>query len=196
MIKRYFRFLSFILADDEELSDFLPSRSANRMLETLLSSLRDVESVSKHLQGDGLTLLDARVLFDEHLKSHHRSRNILVRNIAYYVSFIVVLMFLLWISTDADIVHSALFEQALLYDQAVLLTDAEAAELEPFKRTQTCVEGMTLADKEGLEERLFSVARAVLRHERHRLSLMMLEMILFLKINSSYWDGATGEQCL
>ncbi|KAE9035846.1 hypothetical protein PR002_g7349 [Phytophthora rubi] len=162
MIKRYFRFLSFILADDEELSDFLPSRSAHRMLETLLSSLRDVESVSKHLQGDGLTLLDARVLFDEHLKSHHRSRNIL----------------------------------ALLYDQAVLLTDAEAAELEPFKRTQTCVEGMTLADKEGLEERLFSVARAVLRHERHRLSLMMLEMILFLKINSSYWDGATGEQCL
>ncbi|KAE9117600.1 hypothetical protein PF007_g9232 [Phytophthora fragariae] len=106
-------------------------------------------------------------------------------------------MFLLWISTDADTVHSALFEQALLYDQAVLLTDAEAAELEQFKRTQTCVEGMTLADKEGLEvERLFSVARAVLRHERHRLSLMMLEMILFLKINSSYWDGATGEQCL
>ncbi|KAE9249846.1 hypothetical protein PF002_g5098 [Phytophthora fragariae] len=84
-----------------------------------------------------------------------------------------------------------------LSPDAVLLTDAEAAELEQFKRTQTCVEGMTLADKEGLEvERLFSVARAVLRHERHRLSLMMLEMILFLKINSSYWDGATGEQCL
>ncbi|EGZ26755.1 hypothetical protein PHYSODRAFT_466653, partial [Phytophthora sojae] len=48
----------------------------------------------------------------------------------------------------------------------------------------------------NMVERLFSIARAMLRHERHRLSPMMLEMILFLKINNSYWDVATVEQCL
>ncbi|EGZ12619.1 hypothetical protein PHYSODRAFT_337039 [Phytophthora sojae] len=200
-------FQPFISADDEELADFLPSRSAHRKLETLLASLRDVESVSKHLQGDGLTLLDARVLFDELLKSHPSFAN--------------------YLATDADIVHSAVFVQAVvkvLDDQAALLTDDEVAALEPFKRTQDHVEGVdcTPADKEGfavralkrrkvaaasatyellnaipptsnMAERLFSIARAMLRHERHHLSPMMLEMILFLKINSSYWDVATVE---
>ncbi|KAJ8556763.1 hypothetical protein ON010_g9202 [Phytophthora cinnamomi] len=210
MLKRYFRLREFISADDEEPSDFLPSRSAHRKLEALLSSLRDVESVSMHLQSDGLTLLDARVLFDELLKSHPS--------------------FTKYLTTDADIVHSAVFEQAavkVLDDHATLLTDDEVAALKPFKRTQADAEGMdyTPVGKEdfavrtlkrrkiaaapttyellevipptsNLVERLFSVARAVLRHERHRLSPMMLEMILFLKINSSYWDVATVEQCL
>ncbi|KAG3097008.1 hypothetical protein PI124_g15708 [Phytophthora idaei] len=48
----------------------------------------------------------------------------------------------------------------------------------------------------NIVERLFSIARAVLRHERQRLSPMMLEMIMFLKMNNSYYDVATVEQCL
>ncbi|KAE9307462.1 hypothetical protein PR003_g20989 [Phytophthora rubi] len=175
--------LCFISAEDEELSDFLPSRSAHRKLETLLPILRDIESVSKHLQGDGLTLLDARVLFDELLKSHPS--------------------FTKYLTTDADIVHSAVFEQpssrGLVVGGGGLLTDDEAAALEPVKRKQTDEEGMAPADKQGfavrtlkrrnivaapttyellqaipptsnMVERLFSVTRAVLCHERHRLS--------------------------
>ncbi|KAG6615624.1 uncharacterized protein IUM83_05041 [Phytophthora cinnamomi] len=210
MLKRYFWLRAFISADDEELSDFLPSRSAHRKLEALLSSLRDVEFASKHLQGDGLTLLDARVLFDELLKSHPS--------------------FTKYLTTDADTFHSAVFEQAVvkvLDDQAALLTDDEVAALEPFKRTQADAEEIdrTPADKEGfavrtfkrrkiaaapttyelleaipptsnMVERLFCIAHAVLRHEGHRLSPIMLEMILFLKINSPYWDETTVEQCL
>ncbi|EGZ13003.1 hypothetical protein PHYSODRAFT_511250, partial [Phytophthora sojae] len=186
MLKRYFRLRPFISADDEELADFLPSRSAHRKLETLLASLRDVESVSKHLQGDGLTLLDARVLFDELLKSHPS--------------------FAKYLATDADIVHSAVFEQAVvkvLDDQAALLTDDEVTALEPFKRTLAHRRKVAAAPAtyellnaipptSNMVERLFSIARAMLRHERHRLS----PMILFLKINSSYWDVATVEQCL
>ncbi|EGZ07723.1 hypothetical protein PHYSODRAFT_528666, partial [Phytophthora sojae] len=166
MLKRYFRLRPFISAD------FLPSRSAHRKLDTLLASLRDVESVSKHLQGDGLTLLDARVLFDKLLKSHPSFAN-----------------------NRADIVHSAVFEQAVVKvmgDQAALLTDAEVAALEPFKRTQAHLLRRpryellnAIPPTSNMVERLFSIARAVLRHERHRLSPMMLEMILFLKINSS-----------
>ncbi|KAG2808345.1 hypothetical protein PC112_g17008 [Phytophthora cactorum] len=48
----------------------------------------------------------------------------------------------------------------------------------------------------NIVERLFSIARAVLRHELQRLSPMMLEMIMFLKMNSSYYDVATVELCL
>ncbi|ETN19092.1 hypothetical protein PPTG_04500 [Phytophthora nicotianae INRA-310] len=40
-------------------------------------------------------------------------------------------------------------------------------------------------------ERLFSMARMIMRYERNRLSPLMLEMLLFLKINSSYWDVTT-----
>ncbi|ETO58876.1 hypothetical protein F444_22746 [Phytophthora nicotianae P1976] len=40
-------------------------------------------------------------------------------------------------------------------------------------------------------ERLFSMARMVLRYERNRLSPLMLEMLLFLKVYSKYWDVPT-----
>jgi hypothetical protein len=64
MLKRYFQLREFILADDEELADYLASRASHRKLEALLSSLCDVESVSKRLQDKDLTLLDPRILFD------------------------------------------------------------------------------------------------------------------------------------
>ncbi|KAG3117471.1 hypothetical protein PI125_g3766 [Phytophthora idaei] len=31
----------------------------------------------------------------------------------------------------------------------------------------------------------------IMRYERNRLSPLMLEMLLFLKVNSSYWDFTT-----
>ncbi|KAE9033055.1 hypothetical protein PR001_g10333 [Phytophthora rubi] len=60
MLKRFCRLREFVSAGDEDLADFLPSRTAHRKLASLLDSLCDVESVSKRLQADGLTLLDAR----------------------------------------------------------------------------------------------------------------------------------------
>ncbi|KAG6944898.1 hypothetical protein JG688_00016850, partial [Phytophthora aleatoria] len=45
----------------------------------------------------------------------------------------------------------------------------------------------------NMAERLFSVARHVLRHERQHLSPMMLEMIMFLKMNGTFYDVATVE---
>lgn len=64
MLDRYQRLRDFLSADDDELADLLPSRSTHRKLLALLASMRDVESISKKLQSDGLTLLNARDLFD------------------------------------------------------------------------------------------------------------------------------------
>ncbi|KAE9164143.1 hypothetical protein PF004_g29923 [Phytophthora fragariae] len=41
-------------------------------------------------------------------------------------------------------------------------------------------------------KRLFSSARSVLHHERHRLSPLALETILFLRMNSSYWNVSSN----
>ncbi|KAG3078494.1 hypothetical protein PI125_g20975 [Phytophthora idaei] len=38
--------------------------STHRSLQTLLEEMKDIESISKKLQSDGLTLLQARELFD------------------------------------------------------------------------------------------------------------------------------------
>ncbi|KAE9087556.1 hypothetical protein PF010_g19684 [Phytophthora fragariae] len=45
MLKRFCRLREFVSAGDEDLADFLPSRSAHRKLASLLDSLCDVESV-------------------------------------------------------------------------------------------------------------------------------------------------------
>ncbi|KAG3253017.1 hypothetical protein PI124_g2369 [Phytophthora idaei] len=56
-------------ADDDDLEDFIPSRSAHRSLRQLFEGLRDVASISKKLQTDGLSMLDARDLLDGMLEA-------------------------------------------------------------------------------------------------------------------------------
>ncbi|KAG2787579.1 hypothetical protein PC129_g23264 [Phytophthora cactorum] len=48
----------------------------------------------------------------------------------------------------------------------------------------------------NMVERLFSSARSVLRHERHRLTPMTLEMLLFLQVIAKYWDVALVNTCI
>ncbi|KAG6944064.1 hypothetical protein JG688_00017290 [Phytophthora aleatoria] len=56
-------------SDDDDLEDFIPSRSAHRSLRQLFEGLRDVASISKKLQTDGLSMLDARDLLDGMLEA-------------------------------------------------------------------------------------------------------------------------------
>ncbi|GMG17930.1 unnamed protein product [Phytophthora fragariaefolia] len=64
MLDRYVRLREFLSADDEDIADLLPTRAAHRRLEALRDEMKDVESISKKLQSEGLTLLQARDLFD------------------------------------------------------------------------------------------------------------------------------------
>ncbi|KAE8961142.1 hypothetical protein PF005_g30060 [Phytophthora fragariae] len=65
MLKRYFQMIEFISADDEDLAAFLPSRVSHCKLEALFASLRDVESVTKRIQANDPTLLDALTSAEE-----------------------------------------------------------------------------------------------------------------------------------
>ncbi|ETM42239.1 hypothetical protein L914_12075 [Phytophthora nicotianae] len=83
----------------------------------LFDELHDVESISKKLQSDGLTLLDARDLLDGLLEVHPAFGNYLAPN--------------------APIAHSPKFESAvvkMLGGKATRLTTAEKAQLQPFRR--------------------------------------------------------------
>ncbi|KAG3049364.1 hypothetical protein PC121_g18951 [Phytophthora cactorum] len=62
-VDRYVRLREFLSADDGEIADLLLPRSTHRSLQTLLEEMKDIESISKKLQSDGLTLLLARELF-------------------------------------------------------------------------------------------------------------------------------------
>ncbi|KAG2989185.1 hypothetical protein PC128_g22919 [Phytophthora cactorum] len=201
MIERYFRLREFLPADDDDIADLLPSRSVHRKLEDLLSKLHCAESISKMLKSDGLTLLDARDLFDGLLEMRPTFSNYLVFEAA---------------------------EVKVLAGEATSLTAEEASELEPFKMGVGALSSSEVVSSEVKEgfadrilkrrkvsvdpamykllsaippspnivERLFSVTRGVLRHERRRLSPMTLEMILFLKVNEGYWDVTTVEASL
>ncbi|ETP47569.1 hypothetical protein F442_06479 [Phytophthora nicotianae P10297] len=182
MIQRYFRLREFLSADDDELADYLPSRATPRKLDELLASLCDVKSVSKRLQADGLTMLDARDLCDGLVE--------------------IQPSFSKYQAANTDIVHSVIFEQAackVLAGRAATRKEGFADRI--LKRRKVSAEPANYAllgaipPTSNIVERLFSVARSVLRHERHRLSPMMLEMILFLKANGSYWNVATVDQC-
>ncbi|ETM43308.1 hypothetical protein F442_11560 [Phytophthora nicotianae P10297] len=106
MLERYIRLREFLSADDDDMADLLPSRADHRKLEDLLSKLRCIESISKKLQGDELTLLDARALFDGLFELRPSMTT--------------------YLSPDAEIVHSPVFEAAVvkvLAGDAGLLTN-------------------------------------------------------------------------
>lgn len=64
MLHRYFRLLEHLDAEDDEIADLLPAPACNRRLGSLLKELKDVESVSKALQGSEADLLDVRERLD------------------------------------------------------------------------------------------------------------------------------------
>ncbi|POM64318.1 Hypothetical protein PHPALM_20172 [Phytophthora palmivora] len=166
----------------------------------------------KILQGDGLTLLDARDLFDGLLEIRPGMSKYLGTSSSQHPALTAVRSG----SGQGDC------------GKIGFLTAKEAADLEPFrfmdgdrdnsgavrsaesegfadrflKQRKTVAETprykllSVIPPTSNTVERLFSVARAVLRHEWHRLTPMTLEMILFLKVNGSFWNVATVDTCL
>ncbi|GMF18016.1 unnamed protein product [Phytophthora lilii] len=182
------------------------------------------------LQSDGLTLLDARDLFDGLLEVRPSMGKYLGKGFLYEIFWIASIIFLS-LTPDADIIHAQAFEAAVvnvLAGKTDELTAREIAVLEPFRQPEAAATSASAApppDADGfvrrilkrrklsaeparykllsaipptsnVVERLFSVARAFSRLERHRMSPLTLEIILFLRINASFWNVATVDSCL
>ncbi|KAG3236247.1 hypothetical protein PI124_g18751 [Phytophthora idaei] len=118
MVKHYFELLEFVDVEDDDIMELLPAPAANKRLLVLYQELRDIESVSKALQGRDVDLLDVREWFDE-----------LISVKPHYARFI---------GPRANIVHSPEFESGcvrVLRGNADRLTRAEKAVLQPFAAT-------------------------------------------------------------
>ncbi|KAE8974608.1 hypothetical protein PR003_g10477 [Phytophthora rubi] len=154
----------FISADDADLAAFSPSRASHCKLEALFASLRDVESVTKRIQANDPTQIDALTSAEE----------------AVFVSFLGV--------------------RATMPDPASVCAEGFAECTLKRRKISSETSSYMLRDAisttSNIVERLFCAARTVLSHERHGISPLMLEMILFLKINNMRWDLATAESCL
>ncbi|KAL3657496.1 hypothetical protein V7S43_019101 [Phytophthora oleae] len=210
MLERYFQLYEHLSTVDEELEDLLPSRATHRSLRQLFDELKDVESISKKLHSSDLTMLDARDLLDDLLEIQPSFAEYLAPNAAIVQSpdFEAAAVRVL----GGDVVSLSTSEKAALQpfrrsrsteaSREVVLDDQSSFAERILKRRKVDVVPIiyvalsAIPPTPSVVERLFSSARAVLRHERRRLSPLTLEMILFLKVNCSYWNVATVDGCL
>ncbi|OWZ12707.1 LOW QUALITY PROTEIN: hypothetical protein PHMEG_00014091 [Phytophthora megakarya] len=162
MVHRYFRLLQFI-KDDDELADYLPGPAANGRLRKVLEDLSKVESVSKELQSSSVSLLDARVYFDGLLES-----------------------------------LPVLSSHIVLDGKAGDLTRAEKASLSRFARDEPhavedrVAEGAYSSFVEQVKlatSRATNLTKATGGTQVQALNPITLEMLLFLRVNGSYWNA-------
>ncbi|OWZ06269.1 hypothetical protein PHMEG_00021502 [Phytophthora megakarya] len=52
MVQRYVKLLEFLDADDDDIMGVMPTPAATKRLRVLFKELKDIESVSKSLQGE------------------------------------------------------------------------------------------------------------------------------------------------
>ncbi|KAL4165732.1 hypothetical protein KRP22_014442 [Phytophthora ramorum] len=171
--------------------DVLPAPASNKRLRALLNDLKKIESVSKALQADNVSLLDVRVWFDGliAIKSHYAT----------------------YLGPRANIVHSPDFESGcvrVLEGKASRLTRGEKSAVRSFLCEDASDQDAAQATESGDEDsfveqlqkrrRLASVAPSVARttygQERHSLQPITLEMLLFLRQNEEYWSARTVDE--
>lgn len=207
MINRWFKLKPF-LADFEnapELIDLWPSARENGDLNEMVEHSDKLNSVTKALQSESLSLLDVRLLFDEVIMIYPSMSQ--------------------YLSEAAEIVHSHCFENAvvkILQERVDSLSESEAAmvaklrvqdvayevtreaESSDFaasvlkrrrlevsvKKTKTFLDCRFLQPTSNQVERFFSTAGMAYGDLRQRLLPINLEMQLFLKVNRGFWDVA------
>ncbi|ETK72150.1 hypothetical protein L915_20699 [Phytophthora nicotianae] len=180
MVHRYFAVL--------ELMGLLSSPACNRRLKELYADLKDFESVSKALQGENVSLLDVRIWFDGLIEAQPAFAAY-IRNGARLTA------------SEKRALRSFLqVDRAPNNNDEEAETDSLVQRLEKRRRLKArearyCLVGSIPATSNKVE-RFFSVARATLGHERNGLQLIALEMVLFLRENSRFWDVSTVDQLL
>ncbi|KAG6955873.1 hypothetical protein JG688_00011706 [Phytophthora aleatoria] len=183
MVKRYFELLEFIDVEDDDIMELLPAPAANKRLRVLYQELRDIESVSKALQGRDVDLLDVREWFDE-----------LISVKPHYARFIGNADRL----TRAEKAALQPFAATAPADARESLEEQQDSFVERLRKRRRLYEERveyeqlkSIPPTSNVVERFFCVPRVTFGHQRHGLLPRTLETLLFLRENLSYWDAST-----
>ncbi|EGZ13996.1 hypothetical protein PHYSODRAFT_511604, partial [Phytophthora sojae] len=141
------------------------------------AELKDIESVSKALQGSDVTLFDARVWFDGLIAAHPA--------IADYIGMYHLITLSAIAMNDAE-------------DDGEEPEGSFVQRLEKRRRLEARKPHYDLISSipptSNKVERVFSVARTTFAQERNSLQPATLETILFLRENVDFWDVPTVDR--
>ncbi|KAG3203567.1 hypothetical protein PC128_g2509 [Phytophthora cactorum] len=200
MLNRYFELLPFLDTEDEAIAELLPSAVANRRLSDLLGELKDVESVPKALQGGKVNLLDVRVWFDGLIAAKEQYSRYLGTP-DFESGCVRVLKGQVKRLTRAEKAALGPFLAAAPTQGAQQEeNEASASFVERLQKRHRLEEHQpayellgSIPPTSNVVERFFSVARTTFGMQRHSLQSYTLEMLLFLRQNTGYWDARTVE---
>ena len=148
MVERYFKFkedgvFSKLLEDVPDMELFMLSMTEEKKLKEIRPTLQNLQQVTLKLQDQTITFREMRVLFD-YVMQEYPTMN-------------------LYISQDAQIIHSPDFESALVkisQHQEQTLNENERASVEKLKRLNIVIE----EDKENAQTREVSFIEKAFIH--------------------------------
>ncbi|KAG3247373.1 hypothetical protein PI124_g7938 [Phytophthora idaei] len=182
MVKRYFELLEFIDVEDDDIVELLPAPAANKRLRVLYQELRDIEFVSKALQGRDVDLLDVREWFDEliSVKPHY------ARFIDFESGCVRVHRGNASRLTRAEKAVLAPFAATAPADARESLEEQQDSFVERLRKRRCLYEEpveyeqlKSIPPTSNVVERFISVPRVTFGHQRHGLLPRTLETLLF-----------------
>lgn len=204
MVKRFFR-LETAVSQIEDLDSFLPTPSQRRVLDRALHHLEKFASISHNIQEKGLLLNKARFVFDSIVADYPSMRRYLAKDAAIvqdhqFESAVVKL--LNGKEEDLTDLERSAATTCRLATTSHHVEDAQESEevshmpyfeqIEAKRRKMNIRAEFIVPDflpaTSCSAERAFSAARWVLTDIRKRMSPILFEAILFLKLNRRLWD--------
>jgi hypothetical protein len=211
MIKRFFVLREFI---PEALFDFIPSPSDELKLQSLMKDLENIESVSKALQSENISVVSARELLDSLckdypvLQSHIHPFAPIVKNPELESAICLVMdgkeeslsvpqvqALKRYVKNDIHLSVVSSEDETLTYAEKVLKKRKieAAADMESSRYIDF---GLVTSPTSNIVERLFSKAKLVSTDNRKSLLPRNLESVLFLMANRSLWDERLVDKAL
>ena len=210
MIKRYLEIIEFVeTIEVPSVQDKLLTRSQHRMVTALMIRLKQMEDVTKELQREDLTLSEARDLFDGLMNVYPAMEDYLAERASIVVdptfesAIIKVIRKETRMLTPSELTKLESFKKPPTTNAETQLEgEDENGEKTNFakkllKRRRLSTETHDYIDlsfippTSNIVERLFSVAKLLLRDQRARLLPITFESILFLKANMNWWNLQT-----
>ena len=200
MVRRYFRIEKNIQMI-HEVDNYMPTPSQRRSLESALGHFQNFESIAKHLQTKGLMLNNARFILDTVCEDYPEMCKYLAADasIVHDLPFEAAVIKImdgnesLLTSTEKNSVKHLALDSIPDNDGNEKTPSSYAARIEAKRRrlSHTATSYLNcrfIPATSCTVERLFSAARWVNTCLRKHMSPILLESLLFLKLNRKHWD--------